>query len=59
VSYDPGFDRCHKCAKVRVGIWQGKAKSRFFTCLRCFGNHVRRLVLAERGTNRLRPRNDL
>jgi hypothetical protein len=58
MGWEPGFDRCHKCPKVTVGIWQGRGKTPHFTCLSCFGKLVRRLVKAERGPNSLRPRRD-
>ena len=56
MSYEPGFDRCYKCKTVQVGIWQGRGKSRFFTCLRCFCTQIRKSVKAERGPNHLKPR---
>jgi hypothetical protein len=44
MTYEPGFDRCYKCHRVTAGIWRGKGKHRYFSCLRCFGVWVRKMV---------------
>jgi hypothetical protein len=44
MQYEPGFDRCYKCHRVTAGVWQGRGKQQLFTCLRCFGVWIRKLV---------------
>ncbi len=58
MSYDPGLDGCYKCRKVTEGIWQGRGKNRYFTCLRCFCTMVRRLVRGRNKPSGMTPRNE-
>jgi hypothetical protein len=44
MTYEPGFDGCYRCQRVTAGVWEGKGKLRYFSCLQCFGAWIRKMV---------------